>query len=67
MIEINKEQIERLEKFANKLWEEIEEGCDDIKVHKLYTDTAFRLVRYHAAYDNKEDTEECILDRFVKK
>jgi hypothetical protein len=67
MIEINKEQIERLESLANKLWKEIEEGCDDIKILKLYTDTAFRLVRYHAAHDNNGDTEECILDRFVKK
>jgi pyrimidine operon attenuation protein/uracil phosphoribosyltransferase len=60
-------QLERLETLANNLWTDIKNGNTDIKILKLYQDTAFKLVRYHAIYDKKDarDNDKCVLDEFL--
>jgi hypothetical protein len=63
----NKETLDELQELKDVLWKQIQEGNRDLKILKLYQDTAFKLVRFHAIYDKHESQEEshCILDDYA--
>jgi hypothetical protein len=63
-MENKKRQMIRLEELEQILWDKIQEGQVDNRTIKLYSDVAFKVLRHHAIYDNREAKEEdgCILD-----
>jgi hypothetical protein len=64
-------QLERLKELEQMLWEELqankENDIHDIRLSKLYSDTAFKILRHEAIYKKDADKQpsKCVLDEFV--